>query len=169
MSNITAIEFVNKINKSISYYNITKELDYLNEILIPKPKRKDLRLTGEFLEDLYRNYDLNGRVIGFDFLKELDITSEYIFFALNDPFYIGLQKKTDEIIIFDPKFDKVHLKLAKNLEEFIDVIFLIFDYSLDGWIYEKKYSKDDRNLLLLKIKEIVDLKYLTFYEQSYGN
>jgi len=169
MTNMTPIDFVDRINQLLRNYNITEEQEYLYEILIPKLKRSDLGLTGDFLTDLYNKYDLSGRTVGFEFLRKLEINSNYVFFGLSDPFYIGLDKNTKEIIMFDSEFGKVHLKLAKDLDQFINVIILIFDYGLDGWISEKQYSKDDRKSLFLKIKEFVDQEYLTYYEQSYGN
>ena len=166
---LTASDFVDKIKELVGNYNLSAEQEYLNEILIPESKKNDSILTGKFLSDLYNNYDFSGRTIGFDFLGRLNENSDYIFFAISDPFYIGIDKKTNEIIMYDSKFNKVHLKLAKGINEFIEVILLIFEYGLPGWISEKQYSKDDRLSLLKKIKANVDSEYLAFYEQSYGN
>ncbi len=169
MKNSTASDFVDKIKELVGNYNLSAEQEYLNEILIPESKKTESNLTGKFLSDLYNNYDLNGRTIGFDFLGRLNENSDYIFFAISDPFDIGIDKKTNEIIMYDSEFNQVHLKLAKGINEFIEIILLIFEYGLPGWISEKQYSKDDRLSLLKKIKATVDSKYLTFYEQSYGN
>ena len=169
MKNATASEFVDKIKQLVGTHNLSAEQDFLNEILIPELKKPDFNLTGDFLTDLYNNYDLSGRTIGVDFLGQVNENSNFIFFAVNDPFYIGIEKKTNEIIMYDSESNQTHLKLAKDINEFIKIILLIFDYGLAGWIYEKQYSKSDRNTLLTKIKGIVDMEYLPFYEQSYGN
>ena len=68
MEKLNAIEFVNKLKELFGKFNISDEQEYLNEILIPKLKNKNLSLTGNFLYDLHTNYDLSGRTIGFDFL-----------------------------------------------------------------------------------------------------
>jgi hypothetical protein len=169
MKNATASKFVDKIKQLVGKYNLTAEQEYLNEILVPESKKTESNLTGEFLFDLYNNFDLSGRTIGFDFLGRLNENSEYIFFAISDPFDIGIDKKTNEIIMYDSEFNQVHLKLAKEINEFIEIILLIFEYGLDGWVSEKQYTKDDRVSLLKKIKATVDSEYSTFYEQSYGN
>ncbi len=169
MKNTTATEFVDRIKRLVGNHNLSVEQEYLNEILIPDSKKTDFNLTGDFLFDLHNNYDLKGRTIGFDFLGQLDENSDFIFFAISDTFYIGLDKKTNEIIMYDSEISQVHLKLAKDINEFINIILLIFEYGLDGWISEKQYSTDDRLSLFKKIKGIADTEYLTFYEQSYGN
>ena len=166
MKNATATEFVDGLKQLIGEYNLSTEQEYLNEILIPDSKKANINLTGDFLFDLHNNYDLNGRTIGFDFLGRLDENSDYTFFAISDPFYIGLDKKTSEIIMYDSEINEVHLKLAKDINEFINIVLLIFEYGLDGWISEKQYSTDDRFSLFEKIKGILETEYLTFYEQS---
>lgn len=169
MKNATASDFVDKIKELVGNYNLSAEQEYLNAILIPESKKTDSNLTGNFLSDLYNNYDLSGRTIGFDFLGRLNENSDYIFFAISDPFDLGIDKKTNEIIMYDSEFNQLHLKLAKGIKEFIAIILLIFEYGLPGWISEKQYSKDDRLSLLKKIKATVDSEYLAFYEQSYGH
>lgn len=169
MKDITASQFVEKIKQIFGNYKLSAEQEYLNEILIPQLKKTNLDLTGDFLFDLYNNYDLSGRIIGFDFRGRLNETSDYTFFAMLDTFEIGIDKKTKEIIIYDSEFSRVHLKLAKNINEFIKVIYLIFEYGLSGWIFEKQYTKEDRLSLLEKIKVIVETEYLTYYEQCYEN
>ena len=169
MKNATASEFVDKIKQLVGNYNLTTEQENLNEILIPESKKTETNLTGDFLFDLHNNYNLNGRTIGFDFLGRLDENSNYIFFAMSDPFEIGMDKKTNEIIMYDSEINQVHLKLAKDISEFIKIIILIFEYGLSGWISEKQYTKEDRLSLLKKIKEIVNTEYYTFYEETYGN
>ncbi|WP_345006325.1 hypothetical protein [Snuella lapsa] len=166
---MTATKFVDRLKELLENYNLTTEQEYLNEILIPESKNSNLNLTKNFLSDLHNNYDLSGRTIGFDFLGRLNENFDYVFFAINDPFYIGLDKKTNEIIMYDMEFEKIHLKLAKNIEQFTQIILLIFEFGLPGWINEKQYSTDDRNNLLTKIKDITGSEYWTFYEQSYGN
>lgn len=78
------------------------------------------------MSDLYNNYDLGGGTIGFDFFRRVNENSDYIFFAASDPFDIGIDKKTNEIIMYDFEFYQVHLKLAKGINEFIEIILLIF-------------------------------------------
>ena len=95
MKNATASEFVDKIKQLVGKYNLTAEQEYLNEILVPESKKTESNLTGEFLFDLYNNFDLSGRTIGFDFLGRLNENSEYIFFAISDPFDIGIDKKNE--------------------------------------------------------------------------
>jgi hypothetical protein len=165
---ISAIEFVDRINQLVSNYNIADEQKHLYEFLIPKQKQWNSILTGDFLIDLYNNYDLDGCIIGFDFLRKLEINPNYVFFASNDPFHIGLDINTNEIIMYDFEYEQVHLKIAKDIYEFIEISLLTFEYGLPGWIYEKEYSKEDRLTLLTKIEGIVNPEYLTFYEQSYG-
>ncbi|WMI70038.1 hypothetical protein [Mangrovimonas sp. YM274] len=169
MEKLNAIEFVDKLKELFGSFNISDEQEYLNEILIPESKNKGLNLTGDFLNDLHTNYDLSGRTIGFDFLEKLNENSDFVFFGLSDPFYMGLDKKSGEIIMYDMEYDKVHLRLAENIDQFVQAILLIFEYGLPGWINEKQYSQDDRLLLLSKIKKVVNQNYLTYYEQSYGN
>ncbi|WP_196889422.1 hypothetical protein [Aureivirga sp. CE67] len=169
MRDLTAIKFVEKLKELLNKNLITSEKEYLFEILIPETKNNNPILTKNFLSDLYENYNLSGRAIGFNFLGKLEENSEYVFFVLQDPFYIGIEKKTKEIVMFDPEFEMVHLRLAKNIEQFFQVILLIYEYGLPSWVYEKQYSKEDRNKLFENITKILDSKYLTYYEQSYGN
>ncbi|WP_282074074.1 hypothetical protein [Polaribacter atrinae] len=169
MKNATASEFVDRIKQLVGTHNLSDEQEFLNGILIPKSKNIDSNRSGEFLTDLYSNYDLRGRIIGIEFLGRLNETSDFIFFASSDPFDIGIEKKTNKIIMYDYEFNQIHLKLANDINEFIKIILLIFEYGLDGWIYNKQYTKADRSRLLRKIKEIVDVEYLKYYEESYGN
>lgn len=169
MTNIKASEFVNRVKQLVANYELMPEQLYLNEILIPETKKYNTNLTGEFLFDLYNNYDLKGRTIGFDFLDKLNENSDFIFFAMQDPFEIAINKKTNEVIMYDSEFCRIYLKLAKNINEFIKITLLIFEYSLSGWIFEKEYTKDDRFTLFKKIEDIVDTEYITYYKQTYAN
>lgn len=164
-----AKEFVKKVVELVNKHQIPSEKEFIYEILIPESKHQNKPVVDNFLVDLYNNFILSGRVIGFSFNNKLIESNNFIFFASQDPFDIGIDKATGEIIMYDGEYEKIHLKLSKSMDEFLELTLLIFDYGLSGWIEDKKYTESDRKELFRLIKSKVDEDYLEYYRQSYNN
>lgn len=169
MTKTNAIDFVNELNNLVSKFEITPDKEFLKNILLPKQINTNINLTGDFLVDLFNNYELSERTIVFDFHNKLEINSTFIFFATSDIFSIGQNIESEEIIMFDLADDEVYIKLAKDLNEFIEVILLIFNYELEGWINNKTYLLKDRKSILSEIKKCISPEYLQYYEVAYGS
>lgn len=167
---MNAVEFADKVNKLVENCGIPEDKkDFLDEILLLEPKRKEIELSGDFLEDLYGNYAMSGKIIAFDFHPEIEEHPEFRFFASQDSFLIGIDKSSRKIVMYDSEKEEIYLSLAENVESFAEIVLEIFEYGLPGWCHEKKYSKNDRKTLFLKLEGIVKDEYLQFYEQSYNS
>ena len=93
-------EFDNRLNDSFNKYDLN-EKEFLTDILLLKPKGKRQDLSGDFLTDLFSNYVLSGRTIGFDFNSKLTDNENFLFFASQNPFDIGIDKTNGNIIMWD--------------------------------------------------------------------
>ena len=158
-------EFENRITELVNEVGIPQEKDFLEGILLLKPKRTEQTLSGDFLKDLFDNYVMTGRSIGFDFNKRIEENECFIFFASQDVLRIGVNKNNAEIVMVDHENDVI--RIAKNIENFIEIILIIFEYNIPGWCVEKKYTKEDRGNLYKKLERIIEPKYRDYYRKSY--
>jgi len=161
-------EFINRLNESFSKFDL-KGFEFLTDILLPKPKVKINSCSGKFLFDLYDNYILSGRTIGFDFNNKLEIHGEFLFFATQDIFNIGINNETGQIVMWDTEWEKIHHMLSPDLDTFLNIILKIYDYSLPGWFEEKKYEKNDRLVLFEQIENLVSKEYLAHYTEAFNS
>ncbi len=161
-------EFDKKLNESFNRFDLS-EKEFLTDILLLKPKGMVHDLSDDFLIDLYNNFVLSGRTIGFGFNNELIDNGKFLFFASQDPFDIGIDKGNGNIIMWDQEWARIHYRLAPDLDTFLEIILEIYDHGLPGWFEEKKYTNEDRKGLFSKIEKILDKEYLGYYQESYGN
>ena len=144
------------------------EREYLMDILTFSPKQLKIELTGDFLTDLFTNFHTEGRIVGFAFDRELTEQAPYRFFANIDIDKIGTDTESREVVLYDTFQNKVIHRLAKNMEQFIQVSLIIFEYNLPGWCKDKQYNFADRSNLYLELKALLDSDYLSYYAETYN-
>ena len=159
-------EFINRLNDSFSKFDLNG-FEFLTDILLPKSKGKVKSYSGDFLSDLFKNYVLGGRTIGFDFNNRLEVNDKFSFFATQDIFNIGINNETGEIVMWDTEREKIHFILSPDLNTFLNIILIIYNYSLPGWFEVKKYQKNDRLKLYEQIECLVDKEYLGHYAEAF--
>ena len=162
-----AEHFVQTIQRLFDQHELNEDKGFLKRILTFRPKEIKTDLTGDFLADLYNMYEVVGRTIVFNFAKELTTIEGCTFFAFQDPFEVGIELKTANIIMWDPEHEALVYRLAPNINSFLKVLLLIYEYGLPGWFEEKQYSRIERNQLYEKIKQILNSEFLSYYKESY--
>ena len=160
--------FIARINSAFNSHRLTEDLEYLTGMLLPKQNRDSMSISGEFLTDLYRNFELQGRSLGFEFKHKLSEEDDFIFFASQDVMQIGVEKASGEVVMFDNEFDRVHHRLAPDLDTFLEICVKIYEYDLPGFFEEKTYAPEDRRSLYLQLESILPETYLKYYSESYN-
>ena len=161
-------EFVKKLMTSYNQFELKEENAYLKDILTIEKKHGDFKLSGDFLSDLYKKYEVGGRTIAFDFNKEIEEYMGFRFFAYQDPMNIGLEKESGNVVMYDKEWERIHYHLAPNLDVFLNIVLMIYAYALPGWFEDKKYTATDRKLLFSRIESIVGKDFLQYYNETYN-
>jgi hypothetical protein len=167
---MNVLDFYTQARELVLKEGIPEDQEFLKEILLLEAKKTELSITTDLLHDLYANFNLQGKVIGgISFSSELEMENGHLYFASEDVFRIGKNIATSEIIMYNTVSDKIYQILAPNIEIYLKVALIIFEYNLPGWCSEKTYSESDRKNLYKKIEPILEEKYLQYYKESYSS
>ena len=168
---MTAEEFVNKLEgiylKNKSIMDPVGGLVY-KEVCVPL--KIENKACDSFFECLYTNYAV-GLVEYFwiSFRSTYEDSEELLWFATFDGIFdVVLNKLSGEIEIIEDS-GELKFAVAPNMDVFLNVLILMAEYNVKGFIPNGKYTDEDHADMMNKCKQLVkDEYFFPFYEHTFG-